>query len=496
MTPIKTLLLSSVVIPLLCASCATVDRSPKLEPKNDPNTEPPAKLTISGSTGLPYTAITGFPEPVSTDQSGEYEVFVRGPWTGTVRPVKAGVSFTPGSRHYSRVAENQEKQDFQARIHQYKLSGSVGMEGVLMQGLPGNPTTGSDGCYEAMVEYGWSGMVKPAKEGFRFQPQKKHYVQVSETQIHEDYQGSPLPPQTVDINGRIVIDGTGIEGVKMLASKPVDSAVTDEEGYYGIQVPYGWSGRLTPQKAGFQFAPPFLSYRNLTENVDLPNTILSQPKAAQPADTAPAESATVAQVEPQQAVDDDLQSWPDIVRVQDGAISVDQTLELEQDLLTMSLILDEAVHGARLVEPLLNQDVKAMHIADYGIIFLLRVDYPLASQKNSSPEDKAPDNTDDVWMQAQQRLRRSQYTSRAIDKLSTAKTSQLQAKLIKTLQHAANIRHLSPQDQIIVSISGSPGDQARPVHMTVRANVEQINRLFSGELDINAFAERVKAHVY
>jgi hypothetical protein len=473
-----------------------MDRRPSIRPENDPNTESPAKLTISGSIGLPGIVMTGFPDPVSTNQSGEYEATVNAAWSGTVMPVKPGYYFNPVSRQYSRVAENQKKQDYQARKHQYKLSGSVGMEDVVMQGLPGNPATGNDGCYEALIEYGWSGTISPTKEGFIFQPEEKHYAHVSETQVHEDYQVRPLPAQTLDINGRIMTDGIGIEGVRMLASKHTDSAVTDDEGYYHLQVPFGWSGRLTPQKPGFQFKPPFLSYKNLTDSVELSNEILSQPQAAQPAEAPPVESATVVQVEPQQAVDDDLQSWPDIVRVQDGPISVDQTLEIEQDLLTMSLILDEAVHGSRLVEPLLTQDVKAMHIVDYGIIFLFKVDYPLASQKNSSPEDNTPDNSDDIWIQAQQRLRRGKYASRAIDKLGTAKTTQLQAKLVKTLRHAANIRHLSPQDQIIVSISGSPGDQARPVHMTIRANVEQINRLFNGELDIDAFSEHVAVHVY
>ena len=496
MTPIKTLFLSSLVISLLCASCSPVDPSPNIRPEDDPHTEPPAKLTISGSIGLAGVTIMGFPDPVSTNQSGEYEAFVSVAWSGKVQPVKAGYSFIPGARYYSRVAENQEKQDYYAQVHRYKLSGSVGMEDVLMQGLPGNPITGSDGCYEAQVEYGWSGTVKPAKKGFRFQPPEKRYVQVSETQVHEDYQGSPLPPQTVDINGRIVADGIGVEGVKMLASMPTDSAVTDEEGYYRLQVPYGWSGRLTPQKTGFKFEPPFLSYRNLTKSNDLPNTILCQSQAAQPADTSLAENATITDVKPELPVREDAKPWPDIVRVQDGPFSLDQALELEQDLLTMALILDEAVHGLRLAEPLLTQDVKAMHIVGYGIVFFLKVDYPLASQRDTVPQENSPAITDDIWIQAQQRLRRSRYDAGAIDKLSTAKTTQLQAKLVKTLRHAANIRHLSPQDQIVVSISGASGDRTRPVHMTIRANIEQINRQFKGEWDIDAFAEHVAVHVY
>jgi len=48
----------------------------------------------------------------------------------------------------------------------------------------------------------------------------------------------------------------------------------------------------------------------------------------------------------------------------------------------------------------------------------------------------------------------------------------------------------------VVSISGASGDRTRPVHMTIRANIEQINRQFKGEWDIDAFAEHVAVHVY
>jgi len=53
----------------------------------------------------------------------------------------------------------------------FRISGYVhttsgaGISGVMMSGLPGNPSTGSDGSFSVTVDYGWSGTVTPTKTG-------------------------------------------------------------------------------------------------------------------------------------------------------------------------------------------------------------------------------------------------------------------------------------------------------------------------------------------
>ena len=60
--------------------------------------------------------------------------------------------------------------DVQAQIVAEKIthtiSGSAGVDGVTMKGLPGPPViTDLNGFYTATVDYGWKGTVTPYKEG-------------------------------------------------------------------------------------------------------------------------------------------------------------------------------------------------------------------------------------------------------------------------------------------------------------------------------------------
>lgn len=56
-----------------------------------------------------------------------------------------------------------------------------------MKGLPGDPVTSADGCYRAVVEYGWSGTVTPTKQGCRFEPISRTYEHATLESIHDDY---------------------------------------------------------------------------------------------------------------------------------------------------------------------------------------------------------------------------------------------------------------------------------------------------------------------
>ncbi len=76
-----------------------------------------------------------------------------------------------------------------------KISGSVrigsaGLEGVKMNGLPGNPTTDSSGLYACDVEQGWSGTVIPTKRGYLFSPASRAYASIYTDQPSQDYSAS------------------------------------------------------------------------------------------------------------------------------------------------------------------------------------------------------------------------------------------------------------------------------------------------------------------
>ncbi|MDO8304045.1 MAG: choice-of-anchor J domain-containing protein, partial [Sedimentisphaerales bacterium] len=72
----------------------------------------------------------------------------------------------------------------------------------------------------------------------------------------------PLPQYT--IAGAILSNGTGLDGITMtgLPGNPITSG----GGLYSISVDYGWSGIVTPTKAGYTFTPGSITYSNVVEN--------------------------------------------------------------------------------------------------------------------------------------------------------------------------------------------------------------------------------------
>ena len=67
-----------------------------------------------------------------------------------------------------------------------KTSDGTGVEDVVMQGLPNNTSTQTDGSYSITVDNGWSGTVTPTKAGFNFYPPSEVYTNVTSNQT-QDY---------------------------------------------------------------------------------------------------------------------------------------------------------------------------------------------------------------------------------------------------------------------------------------------------------------------
>jgi hypothetical protein len=144
-------------------------------------------FAISGSTGLPGVVMTGLPGNSVTDKSGHYSVRVDSGWKGTVTPVKEGFTFTPPARIYDAVRANCTDENYTASVMTFTISGSVGLPDVIMQGLPGDPMTGGDGTYQATVDYGWAGVIRPIKQGYNFQPPTLMYTKVKSDMDNQNY---------------------------------------------------------------------------------------------------------------------------------------------------------------------------------------------------------------------------------------------------------------------------------------------------------------------
>jgi len=214
----------------------------------------PITFTISGSAGMDSVEMTGLPGPaVFTDGSGYYTATVNWGWNGTVKPEKAGYKFVPSTGNYSKLTAD-KSQDYTPEPIMLTISGSTGMEGVTMEGLPGDIVTGPGGAYSATVDWGFSGIVIPMKEGYEFNPPDMTYAAITKDQKNRNYTGKEI---TFTISGSVGVGGTTLKGL------PGRAVMSNPDGTYSVTVKYGWSGKITPAKAGYTFDPVEIEYPEL-----------------------------------------------------------------------------------------------------------------------------------------------------------------------------------------------------------------------------------------
>jgi type IV pilus assembly protein PilQ len=254
------------------------------------------KVVISGSTGVPGVVLDGFPNNPVSDKDGRYSVTVDYNWSGTVMPMKQGYTFTPQSRQYSQVTADESNQDYTAALQKRTISGVVSakegpLQGVKLSaaGTEVTATTDANGEYKLEVDYGWSGSVTPSKKGYTFDPGQRDFEVIAHDRTNQGYTAELIK---VVIADTIRVGGIPLEGVQVTADNGGGSTVTDAEGKFSVKVPYGWSGKVTPQKEGFKFTPASRPLSNVTEDVDLAG------KPLRPKVTAPPEPKVTTPPEP------------------------------------------------------------------------------------------------------------------------------------------------------------------------------------------------------
>ena len=211
-----------------------------------------------GGTGVGGVLLDGLPgDPVITDGQGFYIASVPRECSGTVSPSREGYVFDPVRCSYAGITGNLVDQSYAATPAVVWISGYVhnghgtGISEVTLTGFPVAPITGNDGYYQVAVPHGWSGTVIPQKTGFEFSPVFRAYDPIADDQLAQDY-GAAWKRYTV--SGRVrTPGGAGVAGVIMdgLPGNPV----TDHEGRYGVEVPFGWTCTVQPLKDAFRFTP-------------------------------------------------------------------------------------------------------------------------------------------------------------------------------------------------------------------------------------------------
>ncbi len=206
-----------------------------------------------------------------TNSSGYYSITIDPGWGGFLYCSKVGFTFTPADYAYSNVSQNYSGKNYTAVPVPVKVFGHVetyfhdAIQGVTMSGFPTSVVTGQDGNFQTYVDYGWSGTVTPQKTGYSFNPQSVDLNNVI-AEINTGWFTGTLLQYTVSGNVKDA-SGTGIQGVAMngLPGNPV----TDVAGNYSVSVSHGWSGTVTPQKAGYTFSPASLSVSAVVGNIVL-----------------------------------------------------------------------------------------------------------------------------------------------------------------------------------------------------------------------------------
>jgi hypothetical protein len=126
--------------------------------------------------------------------------------------MKDGYKFTPESKPYVAVTKDMTNQNYTASKITFIISGSTGMvPGVTIKGLPGRTVlSDKSGTYSAPVNYGWSGIVTPTKNGYDFDPLNIQYDNVLGDQTNQIYtptlQKRTISGQILSQKGKPVAD--------------------------------------------------------------------------------------------------------------------------------------------------------------------------------------------------------------------------------------------------------------------------------------------------
>ncbi len=218
----------------------------------------PITYKISGSVNIPGVKMTGLPGDPNSGPDGRYSAQVPHGFNAVVTPEKAGYDFEPASQAYDQVTSDKVNNYTPVEI-KYTISGTVtcsagDANGVVLQGLPGNPRLGANGEYSVKVLYGWHAKVTPVREGCTFVPDSVDYPPVLADCPQQDYAATV---QEFTLSGTVGADAVTLKGLP-------NDPVSDANGSFNIPVAYGYNGKITPILKGYTFQPPFIDIAKVT----------------------------------------------------------------------------------------------------------------------------------------------------------------------------------------------------------------------------------------
>ncbi|TKJ39215.1 MAG: hypothetical protein CEE38_00215 [Planctomycetes bacterium B3_Pla] len=224
-------------------------------------TPAPLMLLITGTTEVEGVVMKGLPRDPVTGKDGSYSVKVKYGWIGTVTPTKAGYEFSPIEQQYPSVTADYTGEDYTATELTFIVSGTTGMAGVQMKGLPNEPFTDENGYYTDTVPYGYIGTVTPEMAGYRFNPASLMLTAVKTDMTNRTFDAEMI---TLTISGTVSEGTKRLDGVEM--SGLPGNPITGKDGSYSVTVDFGWSGTVMPIKDGYKLTPETKPYDPITKD--------------------------------------------------------------------------------------------------------------------------------------------------------------------------------------------------------------------------------------
>jgi hypothetical protein len=336
------------------------------------------------------------------------------------------------------------------RAETFTISGSTGLPGVVMTGLPNNPITDQNGHYSVRVPSGWKGIVTPLKEGYVFDPPARTYDAVRADYTDENYGASVM---TFRISGSVGAPDVIMQGL------PGDH-VTGNDGTYQATVLYGWSGTARPIKEGYNFQPTSRNYHNVKSDMDNQDYVLM--------------SVIGRPVGPRYGRTTGRTDRGKVLVIPTTDVKPEEFEATRSDMQVMLYILEKELRKPRLIQGVFfdfgdffardGQALQAVYVQDYGAFFFTEVDFPLVfpAEAQEPPVETIKEQVDPIWQRAQQEVFSSQdpaaggaFPGRQEGGPETLEV--LKNDLIRLLKHASNIRNLKADDWVILTVIGAGG---------------------------------------
>jgi len=210
-------------------------------------------------------------DTVMTKSNGSYKLTVPFAWSGRIIPEKGDLLFSPANKEYELITLSQTGQNYAELGPQ-----SVNVSGKLYFSPGGEPlantavyygstgdsvVTDATGFYSFVVQNGWTGIVKPRKTDYDFEPSSRPYADINGHKETQDFwvAGSP----ELKISGHAAdADGNNLAGVQIHYNN-TDFVLTDADGNYNFTVPFLWSGTIRAEKDDLIFVPASLTYEKI-----------------------------------------------------------------------------------------------------------------------------------------------------------------------------------------------------------------------------------------